>query len=290
MTLQILSGHDYPAETVALFSEYTAMLVENEPAFAQYLELQHYNDEVANLSAKYGAPDGCLLIAFADGKPAGCAAFRKLHRDSCEMKRLYVRPEFRGQGIGKALTERLIAQAKKAGYSAMLLDTLPFLENAIAMYRSLGFIEVPAYNDSPVENTVYMRLNLESPWPKRRNGIPCKRNLRIALLVAIIPAVPALLLQLFCISSGLIPDNSVLNIILGILALPFIFGGIFLRALLIPWIYGALLFVFTAIHFVQDIRKQRLNKKELIIFIVLFLLYSFETIWLEDIFWGAMGI
>jgi ribosomal protein S18 acetylase RimI-like enzyme len=78
----------------------------------------------------------------------------------CEMKRLYVKPEFRGNGIAKILAERIISDAKSIGYSSMLLDTLPFLQTAISMYRKMGFYEIECYNDSPLDDTIYMKLDL----------------------------------------------------------------------------------------------------------------------------------
>ncbi len=160
MGLELLPGYSFAKEVRALFAEYTRLLVAGEPSFQAYLDIQHYDDELARLEEKYGLPEGRLYIALYDGALAGCIGLRKLDTDNCEMKRLYVRPAFRGNHIGSALVRRIVADAGEIGYAHMLLDTLPFLERAIAMYRALGFYEISSYNDSPVENTIYMKLDL----------------------------------------------------------------------------------------------------------------------------------
>ncbi len=160
MGLELLPGYRATNEVRALFSEYTQMLVAGEPSFQRYLDIQHYDDELEHLEKKYGRPEGRLYVAFWDGDLAGCIGLRKLDTDNCEMKRLYVRPAFRGNHIGSALVSRIVADAREIGYAHMLLDTLPFLERAIAMYRALGFYEISSYNDSPLASTVYMKLDL----------------------------------------------------------------------------------------------------------------------------------
>ncbi len=87
-------------------------------------------------------------------------AIRKLDAERCELKRLYVRPAFRGRGLGSALTGRVIADAREIGYSRMMLDTMPALKSAQRLYRGLGFVEIPRYNDSPMDDTIYMELKL----------------------------------------------------------------------------------------------------------------------------------
>lgn len=160
MGMEVLPGYGFADGVRALFSEYTQMLVAGEPSFQVYLDIQHYDDELEHLEAKYGSPEGRLYVAFWNGALAGCIGLRRLNERDCEMKRLYVRPAFRGKGIGGALARRVIADAREIGYAHMLLDTLPCLARAIAMYRAMGFYEVPRYNDSPVASTVYMRLDL----------------------------------------------------------------------------------------------------------------------------------
>lgn len=160
MSLELIPAYDRPAEVLSLFTEYTHMLVSHDPSFQIYLDIQHYEDEIRDLEAKYGRPEGRLYLALWDGEAAGCIALRKLDNRRCEMKRLYVRPAFRGHKIGDALVDRVIRDAKAIGYRYMLLDTLPFLEAAIHMYQKRGFYEIPCYNDSPVETTIFMQYDL----------------------------------------------------------------------------------------------------------------------------------
>lgn len=160
MDIQLIPAYDHLKETGELFSEYTKMLVEGDPSFQDYLDIQNYEEEIAHLETKYGLPEGRLYLAYWEGKPAGCIGLRKLDEKNCEMKRLYVRPAFRGKGVGGRLVRQIIADAGEAGYSHMLLDTLPFLESAVGMYRKYGFYEIPSYNDSPMDTSIYMRLDL----------------------------------------------------------------------------------------------------------------------------------
>lgn len=154
------NGFDHKDAVRKLFGEYTKMLVDTDPTFAEYLVLQSYEDELRHLEDKYGEPRGRLWIALSDGEAAGCIALRALDDRRCEMKRLYVRPAFRGLGIGALLTDTAISAAREIGYRHMLLDTLPPLTAAIAMYRTRGFYEIPCYNNSPVEKTIFLQLDL----------------------------------------------------------------------------------------------------------------------------------
>ena len=161
MELIVVSGLEHPEQIVDLFTEYTKMLVEVEPSFAGYLKQQNYQHEIEDLPDKYGSPDGVLHLILADGKPAGCIGLRKLDETRCEMKRLYVRLVFRGIGIGDMLVDTLIADAKRHGYKAMLLDTFTFLNRAIEMYRKRGFYEIEKYLETPMDDiTLYMQLDL----------------------------------------------------------------------------------------------------------------------------------
>lgn len=111
----------------------------------------------------YAAPDGRLLLAEEGGELAGCIALRKLSDGICEMKRLFLRPAFRGQGLGRVLVESVIDEARKLGYTYMRLDTIPGpMDNAIALYQSMGFAEIGAYNENPVEGAKFMELNLST--------------------------------------------------------------------------------------------------------------------------------
>jgi len=122
---------------------------------------QNFDQELATLPGHYAPPKGRLLLAEYDGQFAGCAALRELEEDICEMKRLYLRPEFRGKGLGRAIAEHLIAEARQIGYTRMRLDTVePVMQDAVAMYRRLGFREIPPYCKNPIAGALYMELNL----------------------------------------------------------------------------------------------------------------------------------
>jgi len=160
MSIEIVSAYDHLKEVGELFEEYTNMLVEASEGFRAYLTLQHYNEELEHLESKYGLPDGRLYLAYCDEWPAGCIGLRKIDRGDCEMKRLYVRPQYRGKHIGGQLVDQVIADAKAVGYSHMLLDTFPFLNSAIHIYQKRGFYEIERYNDNPLDGCVYMKLDL----------------------------------------------------------------------------------------------------------------------------------
>jgi putative acetyltransferase len=136
-----------------LFEEYAAALEID-------LGYQGFADELAGLPGLYAPPRGRLLIAWVGDEAAGCVALRPLAEDVCEMKRLYVRPVFRGGGIGKQLAEAIIAEARQIGYAIMRLDTVPKLEAATRMYESLGFVRRDAYYETPVVGTIFMELVL----------------------------------------------------------------------------------------------------------------------------------
>jgi len=121
---------------------------------------QNFDKELANLPGKYALPDGALLIAKSSSKTCGCIALRKFDDQVCEMKRLYVKPEFRKHGLGKDLVERIINEAKKRGYKFMRLDTLATMQSAIKLYKSFGFYEIPAYTFNPIPNAVYMEKKI----------------------------------------------------------------------------------------------------------------------------------
>ncbi|HLE62616.1 MAG TPA: GNAT family N-acetyltransferase [Pyrinomonadaceae bacterium] len=133
--------------------------------YAQWLEIslcfQDFEGELASLPGNYQPPSGRLLLAFVDQKLAGCVALRQLGESICEMKRLYLKPEFRGKGLGRVLAEKIIHEARKIGYQRMRLDTLPGkMDRAIELYRLLGFNEIPAYCNNPVPGATFMELIL----------------------------------------------------------------------------------------------------------------------------------
>jgi putative acetyltransferase len=145
---------EHIASAAMLFREYEAWLGLN-------LCFQGFEAELAELPGKYAPPDGRLLLAYSDEKLAGCAALRKLNIDVCEMKRLFVRDAFRGRMIGISLIDHLIAAAREIGYSKLRLDTFPpKMGKAVALYKSRGFIEIPAYYENPYDGVLYMELSL----------------------------------------------------------------------------------------------------------------------------------
>ncbi len=122
---------------------------------------QGFESELADLPGKYAEPEGRLYLAYLDDEPVGCICLRPLEDNICEMKRLYLRSEARGSGLGRILIERLIADAKEIGYTAMRLDTYPpKMAAAVKLYREYGFREIAAYYDNPHKGVLYMELSL----------------------------------------------------------------------------------------------------------------------------------
>jgi len=135
-----------------LFREYESWL-------GMDLCFQGFDEELQTLPGRYEPPDGRLYIASADEKAAGCIGMRKLEDGICEMKRLYLRSAFRGQGIGNALIEKLINEARSAGYKRMRLDTHPpKMGKAVGLYESYGFRQIPPYYDNPNPDVLFMEL------------------------------------------------------------------------------------------------------------------------------------
>jgi len=122
---------------------------------------QGFEKELAGLPGSYAPPQGRLLLALQDGQTAGCIGLRPLEPGICEMKRLYVRPAFRTHGIGRVLVDRIIQEARQAGYRHMRLDTLPSMAAALALYRRLDFREIAPYYENPVEGAVFLELQLD---------------------------------------------------------------------------------------------------------------------------------
>jgi putative acetyltransferase len=122
---------------------------------------QSFDQELAGLPGKYAPPQGRLLLAEFSGRPAGCVALHPLQPEIAERKRLYVRPEFRGKGVGIALMNAVLREAKQIGYQRVRLDTIqPLMSDAIAMYRRFGFYEIAPYRPNPIAGTLYMELAL----------------------------------------------------------------------------------------------------------------------------------
>jgi len=151
------------AETVSDIEQARSLFKEYEMSLGISLCFQSFDRELANLPGDYAPPFGRLLLAHHDGQLAGCIALRKLTGDVCEMKRLYLRQNFRGKGLGRTMLNALLNEAKRIGYSKIRLDTLPGrMDEAISLYRSIGFKEISAYYNNPAD-ALYMELDLTQP-------------------------------------------------------------------------------------------------------------------------------
>ena len=149
------------AETSAHISQARGLFLEYAQSLGFSLCFQNFDNELATLPGDYAPPEGRLLLAEYDGQLAGCVALHKLEPGICEMKRLYVRPHFRGKKLGRALADRITSEARALGYRRMRLDTVePVMKDAVVMYRKLGFKEIPAYRANPNAGTLYMELEL----------------------------------------------------------------------------------------------------------------------------------
>ncbi len=144
---------DELAEAKALFEEYW-----NSFGFTPCF--QNFGAELESLPGKYAPPEGRLALLYIDGRPAGCAAFRRWDGERCEAKRLYIRPEFRGRGAGRTLLRWLLAEASAAGYREIVCDTMPVMTEALAMYERAGFERTGPYAPDATPGAIYLRLKL----------------------------------------------------------------------------------------------------------------------------------
>lgn len=146
------------ASAIALIRE---LFLEYAQSLGFSLCFQSFDQELAGLPGDYVAPEGRLLLATLEHAAAGCVALHKIENGICEMKRLYVRPQFRGKGLGKILAEKVIADARQLGYKKLRLDTVePRMRTAVSMYRNLGFREIAPYRANPIDGALYMELEL----------------------------------------------------------------------------------------------------------------------------------
>jgi ribosomal protein S18 acetylase RimI-like enzyme len=145
--------HIHPAIDVSLVRD---LFLEYADFIGVDLGFQDFQREIATLPGDYDP----ILVAHWNSEPVGCVAMHPIERSLCEMKRLYVRPSFRGHAIGRALAERIVAEARSRGYERIRLDTLPTMTTAIPLYQSLGFVEIPPYRYNPIAGTKFMELDL----------------------------------------------------------------------------------------------------------------------------------
>lgn len=149
------------ARSAAQIEEARALFLEYARSLSFSLCFQNFDDELKSLPGDYAAPRGRLLLAYHQGLTAGCIALRPLDDQFCEMKRLYLRPEFRGKGVGRMLVDHIIDEGRSIGYERMRLDTVELdMQDAIALYRRKGFREIAPYRSNPVPGALYLELLL----------------------------------------------------------------------------------------------------------------------------------
>jgi len=151
----------FQAESSAQVARARELFLEYAQSLGFSLGFQNFDKELAELPGDYAPPDGRLLLAEYQNQLAGCVALHKLNGEICEMKRLYLRPQFRGKGFGGVLAARIIAEAREIGYQRMRLDTVePVMGDAVGMYRRIGFKEIDPYRANPMAGALYMELKL----------------------------------------------------------------------------------------------------------------------------------
>jgi len=151
------------ARTTSMISSARELVREYSASLGVDLSFQNFEQEMAEFPAHYTRPDGRALVAVEGGEAVGVVGVRMLSSEICELKRMYVRPEFRGRGIGRMLAKRAIKEARDIGYVRMRLDTLSRLKEAVSLYESLGFKEIAPYRVNPNKGVIYMELDLGRP-------------------------------------------------------------------------------------------------------------------------------
>lgn len=156
------------SDTIQRIDDAKQLFMEYAKSLDFSLCFQGFDVELAGLPGEYSPLSGRLVLAFWEGKLAGCVSLRRISKipfaggnDICEMKRLYLRSEFRGKGIGRKMASEAIRMAKQIGYAKMRLDTVPTMKEAISLYHTLGFVEIDPYRDNPVPGAIFMELALK---------------------------------------------------------------------------------------------------------------------------------
>jgi ribosomal protein S18 acetylase RimI-like enzyme len=158
--VNLIPAQENMEEFLALVKEYTERITLQDAEVAKTLSSQHLAEELKDTERKYGFPYGRMYLSLVDGSAAGCVALTRNDDQYCEMKRLYVKPEFRGMHLSRLLCDQVIDDAKAIGYRYMRLDTFPFMESAIRLYKSYGFYSIPRYNANPASNAIFLQLTL----------------------------------------------------------------------------------------------------------------------------------
>jgi len=148
------------AQSAADFDTAKQLFLEYAESLGFDICFQNFEQELVDIRVQYGAPNGCLLLATTGGQAVGCAGVRRWEGGAAELKRMYLRPSARGAGAGRRLLQAALEQARQLGYRSIRLDTLPNMQAAISLYRSLGFDDIPAYRENPFEGAIYLEKTL----------------------------------------------------------------------------------------------------------------------------------
>ena len=148
------------AHSTADFDNTRKLFIDYAESLGFSLSFKGFKDELEHLPGKYAAPEGCILLAWDELDCVGCAGLRPLSDDVCEMKRLYVKPLYRGTGLGRLLAEKIVQLGIEKKYAKMLLDTLNSMQSAMKLYKSLGFVKIEPYYNNPHPEVVFFELDL----------------------------------------------------------------------------------------------------------------------------------